>query len=363
MPDRPTEHPAVTLPSRPSSTERERTVQVALRREGRDAVAIIDTDPSSPGCGTVVEIREPAAGDGERLRSGMPGLAPSHGPGGWVADVAAHPGFDTVITANWHGPDVTGSLPALQRLLTGEYRAELHAWRHGGRSHHHRLDVGQEGGLVFRLAGAHNRTRAYGFAGVIHAAPNHESSLILWYLDRSDGAEGRWKARPVITIPAQRVDPAVIPPVLRGVAVLPPFLTDLCLSAEDRFLYLCCWGTGELRQYDVSDPFAPRLTGMVQLGGLIDRAAHPPFPAVPCPGGPQSVAVSRDGRRVYCTLSAGMGWEAGDHQGGRRGWLARLDVGRDGEITLDRGFLVDVGEEMRPSRIWLDPAKGPQRQG
>ena len=26
------------------------------------------------------------------------------------------------------------------------------------------------------------------------------------------------------------------------------------LSLDDRFLYVACWGTGELRQYDVTDP-------------------------------------------------------------------------------------------------------------
>jgi hypothetical protein len=47
-------------------------------------------------------------------------------------------------------------------------------------------------------------------------------------------------------------------------------VTDINLSLDDRFLYVSCWGTGELRQYDVSDPFHPKLTGSVRLGGPVN---------------------------------------------------------------------------------------------
>ena len=38
-----------------------------------------------------------------------------------------------------------------------------------------------------------------------------------------------------------------------------------------RFLYISCWGTGDMHQYDVSDPFHPKLTGTVRLGGIVSR--------------------------------------------------------------------------------------------
>src|SRR4029450_6775674 len=41
-----------------------------------------------------------------------------------------------------------------------------------------------------------------------------------------------------------------------------------------------CWGTGELLQYDVTDPFAPVLTGKIEIGGIVARAPHPRSPAV-----------------------------------------------------------------------------------
>ena len=57
-------------------------------------------------------------------------------------------------------------------------------------------------------------------------------------------------------------------------------VSDINLSLDDRYLYVSCWGTGELLQYDVSDPLAPVLAGKVQVGGIVARTAHPGTPTV-----------------------------------------------------------------------------------
>lgn len=43
----------------------------------------------------------------------------------------------------------------------------------------------------------------------------------------------------------------------------PGLITDILLSLDDRFLYFSNWLHGDLRQYDISDPHRPRLTGQV----------------------------------------------------------------------------------------------------
>src|SRR5256885_15430394 len=98
-------------------------------------------------------------------------------------------------------------------------------------------------------------------------------------------------------IRANPADPEVPPPLLKGFKAVPPLITDINLSLDDKFLYVSCWGTGEFRQYDVSDPFNPKLTGSVHLGGIVHKGAHPT--AGPLNGGPQMVEISRDGQRVY----------------------------------------------------------------
>ena len=91
--------------------------------------------------------------------------------------------------------------------------------------------------------------------------------------------------------------------MLQGFKAVPPLVTDIDLSMDDRFLYVSCWGTGDMIQYDVTDPFEPKLTGKVRIGGIVARAAHPARRGTALNGGPQMVEISRDGRRVYFTNS------------------------------------------------------------
>jgi selenium-binding protein 1 len=122
---------------------------------------------------------------------------------------------------------------------------------------------------------------------------------------------------------------------------------------DDRYLYVSCWGSGELRQYDVTDPFNPVLTGTVRLGGMARRTAHPSAPTEPLNGGPQMVELSRDGRRVYVTNSLYSPWDAQFYPDGIRGWLAKMDVGAAGGISFDPGFLVRFQEGLRPHQVRL----------
>ena len=160
---------------------------------------------------------------------------------------------------------------------------------HEKRRHIKEIDLGAEQQMVLELRPAHNPTRAYGFVGVVMSLTDLSSSIFLWYLDRSNGGRegsGEWKAKKVITIPAEPADPTDLPPLLQGFKAVPPLVTDINLSVDDRFLYVSCWGTGELFQYDVSDPFNPVLTGSARLGGIVRRTAHPA-------SGSRSTAVRR----------------------------------------------------------------------
>jgi methanethiol oxidase len=127
-----------------------------------------------------------------------------------------------------------------------------------------------------------------------------------------------WK-RKVIEIPAKPAGPAQLPPLLQGFGAVPPLVTDIDLSVDDRFLYVSCWGTGALLQYDVSDPFHPVQTTWLRLGGIVRRQPHPGQPGVPLNGWPQMVEVSRDGRRVYVTNSLYRSWDEQFYPDGLRG--------------------------------------------
>jgi selenium-binding protein 1 len=130
----------------------------------------------------------------------------------------------------------------------------------------------------------------------------------------------------LIEIPAEPAAADDLPPLLKGFGAVPPLVTDLNLSLDDRFLYVSCWGTGELKQFDVSDPFNPVETSSVKLGGIVRRQAHPSRPDTPLNGAPQMIEISRDGKRLYVTNSLYRTWDDQFYPDGIKGWLAKIDV-------------------------------------
>jgi selenium-binding protein 1 len=262
-----------------------------------------------------------------------------------------HLGHDTMITSEWGTPNMVEAGVNPELLLGGKYGHALHVWDLRRRTHLQTLDLGAEQQMVLELRPAHDPSEAYGFVGVVTSLKDLSSSIWLWHREGSNGA-GRWNIRKVIEIPAQPADPAQLPPLLQGFGAVPPLVTDINLSLDDRFLYVSCWGTGELRQYDVCDPFNPVHTGTVALGGIVARASHPKAAGRPLNGGPQMVEVSRDGRRVYVTNSLYRSWDEQFYPDGIRGWMAKIDARPEGGLALDAGFLLET-EGLRPHQVRL----------
>ena len=52
---------------------------------------------------------------------------------------------------------------------------------------------------------------------------------------------------------------------------VPPLITDILLSMDDRFLYFVNWLRGDLVQYDIREPAHPKFVSRLWLGGV----AHP----------------------------------------------------------------------------------------
>jgi selenium-binding protein 1 len=265
-----------------------------------------------------------------------------------------HLGHDTLITSEWGTPNMVKDGVNPELLLAGKYGHALHVWDMRTRRHQQVIDLGKENQMVLELRPSHNPRRPYGFVGVVLSLEDLSANVFLWYLDTTNGKRAEWKAKKVITIPAEPASPDQLPPLLKGFGAVPPLVTDINLSLDDRFLYVSCWGTGELRQYDVTDPFNPVLVGSVRIGGIVQRTPHPRFPSRPLNGAPQMVEISRDGKRVYITNSLYSPWDAQFYPDGIRGWMARVDVRPQGGIGLDSGFLLEFEEGVRPHQVRLE---------
>ncbi len=268
-----------------------------------------------------------------------------HGPQHMSYDAWWHLNRNVLISSEWGTPSMLedGVVPEL--LLGQKYGHAIHFWDLAEGRHIQRVDLGAEHQMALELRPSHDPDADWGFVGVVVSTEDLSGSVWRWFRDGS-----QWKVEKVITIAAEPADPDLLPPLLKAFGAVPPIITDIDLSVDDRFLYVSCWATGELKQYDVSDPAHPREVGSVKLGGIVRKTAHPAAPEVPLAGGPQMVEVSRDGRRVYFTNSLYGAWDDQFYPDGVGAWMVKLDVGDEGGLSIDERFFPHA-DEFRGRRV------------
>jgi selenium-binding protein 1 len=202
----------------------------------------------------------------------------------------------------------------------GRYGRRIHFWNLAERRLEDSLDLGESGLVPLEVRFLHEPEAESGFVGAT-------LSSTVFHFARANGG---WSVEPVIDVESVPQEGWPFP--------VPSLITDIVLSMDDRFLYLSNWLHGDLRQYDVSDPRAPRLTGQLQLGGVLGRPTDGPRELN---GGPQMIQLSLDGRRLYVSNSLYSTWDDQFYPE-LRSWLLRVDCGPDGGMELDPDFFVDL---------------------
>jgi methanethiol oxidase len=370
-------------PWAPHPHQERRYLLVPGLRSSRIHVLDVKDDPRSPKLVKVLEPEELAKRAGysrpHTMHCGPEGLylsclggGDSDGPGGvalldhdsfevlgrWEVDRGPqylaydlwwHITQDVMVTSEWATPSMNedGLVPEL--LLGRKYGHQLHFWDLRRRRHVQAVDLGDQHQMVLELRPAHDPTKTYGFVNAVISVEDLSASIWTWH---EDGAGG-WDATKVIEIPAEPADAADLPPLLKDFGAVPPLVTDIDLSVDDRFLYVSCWGTGELRQYDVSDPMSPTLAGSLRIGGIVAGTPHPSSPDR-LRGGPQMVEVSRDGRRVYFTNSLYGSWDDQFYPEGVGSWMASVDVDPAGGIAFDPELFLTDFRGLRPHQVRLE---------
>ncbi|SMF41878.1 selenium-binding protein 1 [Tistlia consotensis] len=255
---------------------------------------------------------------------------------------------DYMVSSEWGLPPQfeNGIVPA--DLLSNKYGHRLHFWDLRGRRNVQTIDLGENQQMALEIRPAHDPVKQYGFCGVVVDTTNLEGAIWTWWREK----DGTFNARKTATIPPEAADPADLPELLKGFSAVPPLVTDIDLSLDDKHLYVACWGTGELRQYDVSDPMAPKHSGSVRIGGIVQKGRHPNGKAFQ--GGPQMLEISRDGKRVYWTNSLYSTWDDQFYPEGVEAAMVMAHVGDNGGIALDKDFHVAFPEGYRSHQIRLE---------
>jgi methanethiol oxidase len=207
----------------------------------------------------------------------------------------------------------------LEDVAAGRYGSRIHFWSLADRRLEQSLELGETGLVPLEVRWLHDPDADQGFVGAA-------LSSTMWHFHRENGS---YAAEPVVAVEAVEQEGWPFP--------VPGLITDLVVSMDDRFLYFSDWLHGDLRQYDVSDPAHPRLTGQLWLGGVLGR---PSDGDRELNGGPQMLQLSLDGRRLYVTNSLYSTWD-NQFYPELRSWLLRIDCDPGGGMEIDRDFFVD----------------------
>jgi selenium-binding protein 1 len=254
---------------------------------------------------------------------------------------------DYMVTSEWALPPQfeNGIVPG--DLLSNKYGHAVHFWDLRARKNVQTIDLGANHQMALEIRPAHDPSKEYGFLGVVVDTTNLEGSIWTWYKDGD-----KFAIKKTATVPPEPADAAVLPDLLKGFGAAPPLISDIDLSLDDNFLYVSCWGTGEMRQYDVSDPMNPKLSGSIRIGGIAKHTPHPN--GKPFGGGPQMVEISRDGKRVYFTNSLYSSWDPQFYPDGVPGAQVMARVGEDGGFALDKEFFVEFDQGYGAHQIRLE---------
>jgi selenium-binding protein 1 len=334
---------------------------------GSGRIHIVDTeDERAPKMHKVIEAEEIAKktnlsaphtchclADGNIIIS-MLGDAAGEGPGGfllldsefnvagrWENNLAGmkfsydywyQPRHNVMVSSEWGAPNTVSQGFNLDDVKAGKYGSQIHFWDWEKRVIDQTIDFGEEGMIPLEVRFHHDPDSVHGFVGAALS-----STMWHWFKDEKK-PDSKWEAKKVISVDPIETEGWPFP--------VPGLITDLVLSMDDRFLYFSNWLHGDLRQYDVSDPANPKLTGQVWLGGVIGKTAE--CQGKPLGGGPQMLQLSLDGKRLYVTNSLYSPWDNQFYpkMAKEGSYLLQLDCDTEqGGLKLNEDFMVDFGAE------------------
>ncbi len=338
---------------------------IVLPGIGSGRIHVVDTlDPRVPQLHHVIEpaeIREASnltaphtvhcLASGEVMIS-MLGDGEGNGPGGFLLlddefqvkgrwernaqgmhynyDFWYQPRHNVMVSSEWGAPNTVSRGFDPKDVAAGKYGRRLHFWNWKDRTIEQTVDLGERGQIPLEVRFHHNPESQHGFVGAA-------LSSTMWHWHRHNGT---WQVDEVLQVAPVPTEGWPFP--------VPGLITDVLLSLDDRWLYFSNWLHGDVRQYDVSDPANPRLTGQLWLGGVTGHEREASMSERKVTGGPQMLQLSLDGKRLYITNSLYSPWDNQFYpeMAQRGSYLVRVDCDNQaGGMKLDEDFFVDFAKE------------------
>jgi selenium-binding protein 1 len=233
-----------------------------------------------------------------------------------------------MISTEWASPNTFMPGFDLEDVARGKYGQHIHFWDFKNRKVEQSIDLGEEGMIPLEARFLHNPDSTHGFVGAALS-----SNIFHYHKDN-----GKVEIKKVIDVPTVDVEGFPVP--------MPSLITDILVSMDDKYLYFSNWLHGDLRQYDISDPFNPKLTGQVWIGGLLGKAHEVNGRTVD--GAPQMIQLSLDGKRLYVTTSLFSTWDNQFYPSmkDKGGIMLIVDCDNEnGGMKIRDDFIIDFNEE------------------
>ena len=292
---------------------------VHCRADGVMMISMLgDADGNAPGGFLEINSEFEVVGRWEKSLEGM----------NYNYDFWYQPRHNVMVSSEWAAPNTVSQGFKLEDVQNGKYGRHLHFWNWENRTIEQSLDLGESGMIPLEVRFHHNPDSTHGFVGAALSSAIHH-----W-----QKKDDKWQAEKTIQVDPVETEGWPFP--------VPGLITDLVLSLDDRFLYFANWLHGDIRQYDVSDPSNPKLTGQVWLGGVIGH--EPDVKNRELVGGPQMLQLSLDGKRLYVTSSLYSVWDNQFYpdMAEKGSWMLLLDCdNKNGGLKLNEDFFVDFGKE------------------
>jgi methanethiol oxidase len=238
------------------------------------------------------------------------------------------PRHNVMVSSEFGAPKTYGPGFNLDDVGAGLYGRRIHFWDWQERRLIQSVDMGDQGLIPLEVRFQHDPDSTHGFVAAA-------LSSTVWHWHK---ANGHWSAEKIIGIPPINVEGWPFP--------VPSLITDMLISMDDKYLYLSNWLHGDIRQYDISDPAHPRITGQVWCGGVLGKAES--VKGRKLQAGPQMIQLSLDGKRLYVTNSLLSTWDNQfypdlAHSGS---YLMQIDCNTEvGGLKINENFYVDFGQE------------------
>ena len=143
---------------------------------------------------------------------------------------------DYMVTSEWALPPQFENGIVAEDLLANKYGHRIHFWDLRARRNVQTIDLGANHQMALEVRPAHDPVREYGFLGVVVDTTNLEGSIWTWWREG-----GKFHIEKTATIPPEPAPKEQLPPLLQGFGAVPPLVTDIDLSMDDKFLYVACW--------------------------------------------------------------------------------------------------------------------------